>query len=683
MIRLRHLALRSFTAESKFGADLHFEPGLNIIQAGNTSGKSTCLQAIIYALGLERSLGPRLDIPLPHAMQTRIHASPDEPYQTVLASHVELELENAVGDILVVHRDVVGGADRKLIKSWNSARLSRGDLSGTQRDFFVHDAGGMQREDGFHNYLCRFMGWDLPSVTRFDGTDVPLYLEVIFPMFFVEQKRGWSAIQGPFPSFFRIQDVARRVMEFLLDLDAGKIRRKRAELRQDILAAEQAWSSMRRQLTESVGSLARLVGIPNTPTAEFLHEGAARIEALRDGDWRPVDEIISDLQKRLSELAEAPAVDTESASPDMEAKLDLTLSQLNELRSSADLIRNEYTASLQEYETVSSRLASLQVDLKRNQDALKLKRLGSDIGQASSSGVCPTCHQDISMELMPSVSTVGMGLDENILFVQSQLDLYQSAELKARFALEGLRLRYSNISEELRDKQQAIRALRQALIQPSDSPARAAIEEEVRLQIRMDRLSAMRELVDSAFDGLKDVSVRWAQLQEQLKSLAGLDLSKDDDAKISAIQSKLRDLLTLFAFRSFPVQEISLSADNLRPIAITRNRDGESIEQELGFEMSASDAIRMKWAYYLSIQYVSEYRDTNHVNTMIFDEPGQQEVELPSLNSLLRWSAEHLQKQQFIAATSEPLATVRGALGSLSANILHFNGFILRPMSDL
>src|SRR4051812_36469015 len=73
------------------------------------------------------------------------------------------------------------------------------------------------------------MGWDLPQVPRFDGNEGPLYLEAVFPMFFVEQKRGWSATQGPFPTFLRIQDIARRVMEFLLDLEAGRIRRERAE----------------------------------------------------------------------------------------------------------------------------------------------------------------------------------------------------------------------------------------------------------------------------------------------------------------------------------------------------------------------------------------------------------------------------------------------------------------------
>lgn len=116
MIKLRHLRLRSFTAERAYKADIEFKDGLNIIQAENTSGKSTCLQAIIYALGLERSLGPQLAIPLPYAMRERIHAAEKAEYEIVLQSFVELEIENEVGEIVVVHRDVVGGKDTKLIR---------------------------------------------------------------------------------------------------------------------------------------------------------------------------------------------------------------------------------------------------------------------------------------------------------------------------------------------------------------------------------------------------------------------------------------------------------------------------------------------------------------------------------------------------------------------------------------
>jgi hypothetical protein len=111
MIVFKQLRLRSITKTRIFGADIPFDYGLNVIQAHNTSGKSTSLQAIIFALGLERALGPQLSVPLPYAMRERIHEAEEAPYEVVLQSYVEVEVENDRGDVLVIHRDVVGGAD--------------------------------------------------------------------------------------------------------------------------------------------------------------------------------------------------------------------------------------------------------------------------------------------------------------------------------------------------------------------------------------------------------------------------------------------------------------------------------------------------------------------------------------------------------------------------------------------
>jgi len=57
-LRLRHLRLRASTSAGLYGADIPFGPGLTVIWADNTKGKSTCMQGMLYALGLERMLSP-------------------------------------------------------------------------------------------------------------------------------------------------------------------------------------------------------------------------------------------------------------------------------------------------------------------------------------------------------------------------------------------------------------------------------------------------------------------------------------------------------------------------------------------------------------------------------------------------------------------------------------------------
>ena len=162
MIQIRHIRLRSITAENSYGIDVPLSAGLNVIQADNSSGKSTTLMSIIYGLGLERAIGPKLDVPLPYAMRERIRRHPDSPYETVLESHVAIELVNDRGDCMTVRRNITGAANQKLVRTWDR-RLDDVDLGhGNQRDFFLYDAGAANAR-----------GWFSPSTRRVYRLEAP------------------------------------------------------------------------------------------------------------------------------------------------------------------------------------------------------------------------------------------------------------------------------------------------------------------------------------------------------------------------------------------------------------------------------------------------------------------------------------------------------------------------------
>jgi predicted nucleic acid-binding Zn-ribbon protein len=679
MIRLRYLRLRSFTATRAFGADVPFEAGLNVVQAPNTSGKSTCLQAIIYALGLERSLGPQLTVPLPYAMREQIHQFKEDPYELVLQSYVELEIANAQGEIIVLHRDIVGEKSTKLIQTWHGPSLSSEIPRGEQRDYFVLDGGSATNESGFHAFLAQFVDWDLPTVARYDGTECPLYLEAIFPMLFVEQKRGWSSIQGPFPTFFRIQDVARRVMEFLLDLETAKNRRRRAELRAAISELLGRWSDRRKGLEEAAARVGRIRGLTVQPSAEFAAAPTLDLQLYYQGEWTSLADVLQLANGRVAELEASQVETVEQAAPDIQARVTELRAQLDALSAVLEAVRGEYGAETQDNEALEERVSALETDLKRNQDAQKLQRLGSELGRAASEHVCPTCHQGVSNELLPTVDSVGMALDENIAFVKSQLELYRSALTNSRERLQEIAARYRGSERDLQDKQQQLRSLRQELTRPSASPSRAAIEEIVRLQAFIDRLQSIDELAISLLDELREIAAEWALATSALRLLPADELTLADKRKIEHLQTSIRRHLERYGFRSFQPGEISLSNDNFRPLVL-RIEKGETVEKEINFEMSASDAIRLKWAYYLSCMELMRDFSVNHPGLAIFDEPGQQEVESSSLFEFLRSASQAAQHgQQVLVSTSETYEAVSATLGE-SANIVSFPGFILQPI---
>lgn len=678
MIQLRHLRLRSFTANNSYEADIGFHSGLNIIQAPNTSGKSTCLQAIIYVLGLERALGPQLAIPLPYAMRERIHATEDQPYEMVLQSFVELEIENERGEVIVLHRDVVGGKDTKLIQVTFGSALRERAVRTRQRDFYVLDGGSAVQEDGFHFFLSGYLGWSLPTVARYDGTECPLYLEAIIPMLFVEQKRGWSTIQGPFPTYFRIQDVARRVMEFLLNLDVAIHRRQRSELRSTIDEFNGRWTQERSKLADAAARIGRIRGLPQKPNAEFAQDPQIDLQLFHGGEWVQLSTLIDEIESEISVLEAAQLETVDSVAPQLEARVTTLREQIDTDAAILETVRNEHAAEVQESKALNARVRSLEVDLRRNQDAQKLQRLGSELGKASSDHVCPTCHQDVTNELLPTVDAVGMGLGENIAFVKSQLELYRSALGASTERLQEISGRFRGRERNLQDKQQELRTLRQELLRPAKSLSRAAIENLVRQQNFVGKLQSIDNLSISLLDGLQAIALDWAKATEALAKLPADNLTANDLKKVDVLTTKICVQLTSYGFRSFQPAEIALSTDNFRPLV--RERAGtETVEKEINFEVSASDAIRLKWAYLLAAFELRLSHKTNHPGLLVFDEPGQQEIDSGSLFAFLKRVGSGAQAGgQVIVSTSEPLELVQREMGDL-ARIIDFPGFILQP----
>ena len=683
MIKINHIRLRSITATRTFGADITLNHGLNIVQADNTSGKSTCLQAVIYALGLERALGPRLEVPLPYAMRERIQAIKDGPYEEILQSYVMLELRNSAGDLVAIRRDIEGGKDRKLVQTWPGSTIDQRHDGGVQKDFFLHDSGSAIRADGFHEFLSRFIGWELPKVPKFDEVECPLYLETLFPMFFVEQKRGWSTTQGPFPTFFGIQDLARRVMEFILDLDAGKVRRRKAEIRKQILQVEQSWKNSCGLLAGDAGNFVRITGLPPTPTAEFSHNPEVGLSVFYSDSWVPISDVSADVSRRAHALESTDLPNAGEAEGRIRQRLDAAEDRNSELSVELGFLRREYQLTLTERQSLEKRVEALQIDLDRNKDAEKLQKLGSAIGRSASEHACPTCHQEVSQELLPELDAQGMGIKENIAFIRSQLDLYQSMLLTTESTLSDLRIRYKSLEEELSNVRSDIRALKNDLLRPSSSPIRSEIEELVRLQSRLRYLTSLQEKVDASIDDLRGIAANWVLLTDELKSLGSGQLTIGDQNKTRYMQDEMQHLLRNFGFNSFRPEEITLSDDNFRPQVYTVDEDGETVEKDIGFEASASDGIRLKWAYYLSLMALSKRARINHLGVVLFDEPGQQQMKDVDLSAFLNWASQNVgSDHQMIVSTSETLERVRESIGDGPATIKSFDGFILKPIES-
>lgn len=381
-LKISHIRLRVQTNAGLYGADASLGQGLTILHAPNTSGKSTLLHAFLYALGLEQMLSPKREIPLSYAMRDYVEDPHTGARADVIESYVAVEIVNARGEHMTVRRNVVGEGDYRLVRVVEGPELSEGPGEYERRDYFVRDPGAAQREAGFHRRLAHFMDWDLPTVKRYDGGDCLLYVETIFPLFFVEQKVGWTTIPGAIPTQFRIREVHRRAVEFLMNLETheNELRRQDIELRS--LAARTEWA----KTVDSINALSlafglRAAALPSSPTAIEEDVRSAFLEVFENDNWRKLSNCIVGLAAELAALEERHIPEVESIAESAAAEADSLASDIQKLNAERTTIFRARQAELIQQTSTDQRILQLEEDLRKNRDALKLQKFGSTISR--------------------------------------------------------------------------------------------------------------------------------------------------------------------------------------------------------------------------------------------------------------------------------------------------------------
>jgi hypothetical protein len=668
-LRIRQLHLRVQTGEGLFGTRIAFSNGLVLLRAENTMGKSTCVQAIVYALGLERMLGPSSAIPLPHVMTAYLEDEQKE--HPVLESEVLLEIENHKGEFLTIQRAVVGGRDTRLITTWEGPRLTNPTASFTTRDYYVRDGGSAQNEAGFLRKLADFVGWQLPTVRRFNGSECPLYLEAICPLFIVEQKHGWAGIQANLPTYFAIREMAKRCLEFVLNLDAARFIEEKQRLEQEETELKNRWKNLTGVAVATLKPVnGRVVGLPEQPSAQWPLSTAPTIEVFRNGAWIAFESALVSDKEELARLDQTPVETAGQASVAARAQLEVALQTLVQ----RELIAGELLEELQreQFQQTSTdlRLAALREDKRRNKDALKLKAFGSDAGWRVIEHVCPTCQQHLADTLLPQGPIENpMSVEENITFIENQIKTFEHLRENAASLIGRKESELATFRSEIEGLRVQIRSLRQTLLAPTSTPAIEAVR--IRIALESQIRTAERAISDfgETMESFAEVAIAWRVVIEQKRNLPADGFSQSDKAKLARLQNLFREQLKEYGFSSLNADTLEISKETYRP----------SLEGfDLVFDLSASDNIRTIWAYLQGLLELSAEQPMNHFGLLLFDEPRQQEAAELSFERLLTRAANAKKRgQQIIFATSEPLANIQRMTSGLDVQVVSFEGRVV------
>jgi hypothetical protein len=380
------------------------------------------------------------------------------------------------------------------------------------------------------------------------------------------------------------------------------------------------------------------------------------------------------LLDRQKELVEEAIPHAEEVSQQVLAELGQKEESLESQLRRLEAATRDSMAEKANVDALTLRLQALLDDYRQYQDAKKVEAREGDPPLKTATGICPTCNQEIKDSLLrQELAAVPMSIDDNMVFIRDQIDTFRRMLTDAKEVSDAKQKQVDALRRRIGEINDRVRALKRTLHSDGNAPSIAAVQEQVQIEHRAQGLSELEAQFAEYSDRFAELSKEWTEVLSKLKSLVNVGLSENDEVKLQVWQSSFVTQLRDYGFGSMPIDQLSLSRDSYKP-------------SRLGYEVgltSASDAIRMIWAYLIGMMATSRRFPTNHLGLLVFDEPRQQGTKLLSFDALLKSAAAISGKtQQIVFVTSEEKEKLETSLAGIECNLIRSEGRILRSVTS-
>lgn len=666
-LTLKSLKIDISTNEGNFGQCLKFSKGLNVIRAENTSGKTTIISSIIYALGLEAVLSAKQgNTVLKSVLKDKINFK--NKIYNVIESYVLLEIENEKNEIITIKRTIVGNQDSNLVSVYFGELIKNENNQFKKQDFFLNLDGAAQRDRGFHKFLEKFINIELPFVPKYnDEKQIPLYIQTLIPFMFIEQVRGWSGIQATIPKIYGIESVNNLTFEYILALDVMQNRLKRKEIKKEIDKNKVDWN----HINDFMINIAKENGcfLDNFPsiTVDLRKEDYPKYtfdfnnKKFNLYDFLP---LMRDELERINLFKSAKTNNQE-----LQNKIDFLNNEIvilnGKLRENTIELLNEKN-SLKRYEL---QIIELGKNIRNYKDIKTIVRLGSNEEISLSDNKCPTCKHTLDDSLQKE-SFEPMDLETNIKFLESQLDAIDILIKSSTNRVNKLNQIENEIRQLIKEKREILASYIKD-INGNSLISEGEIREKINIENQINRLENIVETYENIIQELITISKLYKKNKEDFEDLPKNDFSDKDIEKINKFSELFSELLKTYGYSSAEIYGIKITKDNYLPFL-----DGF----DLTLESSASDNIRIIWAYSVAMLYMTHWYRTNHFGFLIFDEPQQQRMKEISSEQLYKsLSSIKISNMQSIIATSEDEKLLLQKIKNIKCNVLELSNKAIVP----
>lgn len=209
-----------------FGRVLDFASGLNLVVGDNTSGKTTLVECLFYALGMEELIeGKPCDKTLDKAVKSQfLYMEPNgnQHEWLVKESFVRIQLSNTNEETITVKRKIVSD-DKQQNKMyvWKSQIMENMEHKDC-REYYIHnrDDHNTEHNEGFYALLADFADLPIIPVPARNTDKTILYMQTVFTASYIEQKRGWSDFFANIRSY-NIINPKQKLVEYLMGYDTN------------------------------------------------------------------------------------------------------------------------------------------------------------------------------------------------------------------------------------------------------------------------------------------------------------------------------------------------------------------------------------------------------------------------------------------------------------------------------
>jgi hypothetical protein len=653
---------KSETIDELYGFDFMFNQGLNIIAGENSRGKTTINSCIYYALGMEELLGGHnnkaLDKALKDSFIIKVENSEnseeesDITYQ-IRRSKVFLEIENRESDHFTLERVIKrsDGDEKESNITIYKSRLA--EINTTKDDekeiFYVNGQGNNDNPNGFYQWFTNFIGIDLPDVSSSSRKSnySPLYLQLIFSSFFIEQTKGWSDFFATMP-YFGVTKPKEKVIEFLLNLDEIEnstkrdvLNKRKNEISDDWNKTRKAFSFLEKQYNSSIKN------VPESLTTEKKEiEKVSAIFQISEDEIVSFDDYLKDKTVEISELENKPFDNIEKNKDQILLQYEYNKSKYNELKEYVTGFESKLNIDKIQQKNIQKQLIIIEKEIKEHNNLIKV--FNNNLFKKHNEAKCPTCTQSVSQDILskPGFEIPQLSIKENKGFLVSQKKIIETTINSLNQTIEEKNTLLQYFKNSLRNQEAIIKSLSKDLIADDRALSESEVVKKIQLQQEIKNLERFYLEMDELKNNLIELANKYHNVTYEINRLE----QSDDESTLSLFETNYKDLLFKFEYDSNKKFQISINRkEPFKYFPVYKRYQDDPQPQSIRINSSASDFVRNIWAYTLAL------RDNgiNHPGLIIFDEPGQHKAKQSSLKELFKKCSENKEKQTIIFSSIE------------------------------